>query len=675
MSVAPSHRDALAELKNAADDARRSGAFVLGECNVRHTHHARLCTTVLRAFGQEPSTSFFFEPLAISEVIVPRADVILASPKIGVLVIENKGVGMNQLAGVAGTTLRIRRQDRVTEEDPFYQAEQVVHRLQDALRKSVSLDQALFIRTAALPRIIERSFVSRFGCRWPEETLFAEAVEDVVAFRTLLYALSDRELQRSGKAVRLSEAAQVMLRCLFDGTAIVKPSRPMPRRRLDPTRLGARLHQVESRVNQLTTEQADANRMDVVGQHRLLRGVAGSGKSVLLCAAVARTYRTLIDQGGLFSASPTVLVTCYNRTLVPFLRGKIDTAMVEHHLAMPAEDSLLIAHFHSLIAKLGRRCPALKVDLEPELKGDERFLEFGRRFEAAWDALPAETAASLQFDAVFVDESQDLAEHELRILRKLARQTLFICYDDAQNVYAKKRPIWSDLGINVVGGRSLVLTRCIRNTRQILKLAFNVLLGSFTSEQVETRQFAGVAELKEKKLVLPEGAGVDVRFAEREGEWPTVRAFADQAAEHRFVAKQIEDLIFRDEVQPSDILVLFNSERNVQGLRAELAMVMGREFGRVASLRCIGMENGDSKDDLLLQPDQVTASTIHSAKGYDAPIVFIVGTHHLKTSVRDRALFYVAATRAKHRLYVTGVEGRPDSLFHEVCAADAGLIR
>jgi superfamily I DNA and RNA helicase len=80
--------------------------------------------------------------------------------------------------------------------------------------------------------------------------------------------------------------------------------------------------------------------------------------------------------------------------------------------------------------------------------------------------------------------------------------------------------------------------------------------------------------------------------------------------------------------------------------------------------------NDDDKDQYIFQPGKLTISTIAGAKGYDAPIVFIVGTDRFGTDTKARASFYVAATRAKMFLQITGVAGR-GSLLEEAAAIGA----
>jgi hypothetical protein len=71
----------------------------------------------------------------------------------------------------------------------------------------------------------------------------------------------------------------------------------------------------------------------------------------------------------------------------------------------------------------------------------------------------------------------------------------------------------------------------------------------------------------------------------------------------------------------------------------------------------------------LLEDGVLTVSTIASAKGYDAPVVFLLGADELSGSTQDRAIFYVGTTRAKLHLVVTGVKKNTPTLLDEVVMA------
>lgn len=77
-----------------------------------------------------------------------------------------------------------------------------------------------------------------------------------------------------------------------------------------------------------------------------------------------------------------------------------------------------------------------------------------------------------------------------------------------------------------------------------------------------------------------------------------------------------------------------------------------------------------NKDGYLFIEHQLTIASVYSAKGYDAPVVFLLGADLFPYTKEGRAAFYVAATRAKYRLVITGL-WRDRSLLVEAQALHA----
>src|SRR3712207_4295469 len=93
--------------KLALDQAtRQAKAKVVGAGRITELHHGLLVTTALPAFGDDPRATFYIEGLAPAADI-PRPDLILLHPDVGVLVIENKGVRLADIHGVEDTCLRL----------------------------------------------------------------------------------------------------------------------------------------------------------------------------------------------------------------------------------------------------------------------------------------------------------------------------------------------------------------------------------------------------------------------------------------------------------------------------------------------------------------------------------------------------------------------------------------
>jgi superfamily I DNA and RNA helicase len=199
------------------------------------------------------------------------------------------------------------------------------------------------------------------------------------------------------------------------------------------------------------------------------------------------------------------------------------------------------------------------------------------------------------------------------------------------------------------------MRECFRNTRQIVELAFNVLLGSQapTDVRVQTRTYADISYLKERGVIEEAGDHIRVGFADREGSLPVIMSFSDQDKEIEWITSEIVRLIKDENVRPEDILVLFRS-----GDYFNYTSLEEKIIAQLPDIEFIHPFGGSSdRDRYIFQPDKLTISTVNGAKGYDAPIVFLVGTDLFSDDKKGRAIFYVAATRAKLLLYISGTNG------------------
>ncbi len=92
------------------------------------------------------------------------------------------------------------------------------------------------------------------------------------------------------------------------------------------------------------------------------------------------------------------------------------------------------------------------------------------------------------YGAVIVDEVQDLSEISLRLLHTLVPDKangLLLIGDDTQRIFTRGFSM-RDLGINI-SGRSVVLRKNYRNTRQILEAAFPLVSGCFRHQVLVKR--------------------------------------------------------------------------------------------------------------------------------------------------------------------------------------------
>ena len=338
--------------------------------------------------------------------------------------------------------------------------------------------------------------------------------------------------------------------------------------------------------------------------HRLLRGVAGSGKTIALISR-ARHLR---------AAHPDwrVLVLCFNRVLAESLREAIGD-----------DPGIEVATFHgwchAQLQQAGLPPP------RPAGRGqewDEYFTSVvpGLLAKAYNDGgLPAGT-----YQAILVDEGQDFADDWFRVLLRAldpATNGLFIALDSSQNIYRRKVS-WREIGIQIVG-RTRVLRVNYRNTRPILSAAYSLIRELDRDEPSNTQAV--------DEHVVPERAL-------RSGPVPTVRRLEHREASRAFVCQWIQDRLTQG-VAPADVLVLGLVKQDMHDFTVLL------QHSRIAA-RMLGAD---------ARRDGVRVSTIHGAKGLDADHVIVLDGHMLDTrdEAEGRRLLYIAMTRARTELCVT----------------------
>lgn len=671
MSVKP-------ERKRALMSAIRDAAIkVIGQDLVKNDAEARLLTAVVRAYGDSPAGFIYASPSRANSTLRPP-DVVLCHPDVGLLVIEAKGLPLKTIHGVDAGSILVRRSGYTRPENPIRQVEAQMFAIDDDIGRLIRPRWATPLSNCmvAFPDISESDWAAKgYDRAHPSsQLLFHEQLEDIGRLRKRIENLVQETLAPSRKDAPLNQEQIVTIARVFGNSDVINDRRPA-RVHVERDTLGGYIDDTLALEKYLSEEQKELSRLAVGESPRLIRGVAGSGKSVVLANLVSRyLHRELpsLEQPALIPPDVSIAVTCFNRSLVEFLQRKVRTSYREQTLnEQIPPDTVLITHLNNLmynaINKRGWPLDYVPVSrVQDSVARAQAYREQIARF--AQDA--PEHYHTVCFDAIFLDEGQDLEPEEYRLLLDLIRphpmtgeKPLIIFYDDAQNLYGRRRPIWRDIGINVaVGDRSRVMRECFRNSRPIVELAFNVLLGSRAPEElrVQTRQYADVAFLKERGLVEEVGDHVRVGFAEREGNKPSIHSFEREAEEINWVADEIVRLIRDEQVRPEDILITFYSTHTVDYKRLE-ALIQA-QLSDIGFVHPFG--DSDDKRGYIFRAGCITVSTVHGAKGYDAPIVFVLGADRFEYNKEGRAAFYVASTRAKFYLHVTGVQ-RPGTLLWE----------
>ena len=258
-----------------------------------------------------------------------------------------------------------------------------------------------------------------------------------------------------------------------------------------------------------------------------------------------------------------------------------------------------------------------------------------------------EGVISSPFDAVIVDEVQDLQPQELRLLAALTKDepgNLMLLGDAGQRIYPGGFSL-SKLGINV-RGRSHVLRINYRTTEQIRRFADQLL--SPESDD------------------LDEGTEARSSHSLLKGPAPVINGFKTQPMQDEFVVQQIQRVL-QEGIQPRAIAVFARTKSQLKDTEKAL---------RSANIPVF--EVGPEVD--LSNSLGVNLATMHRAKGLEFKVVFVVNAsndivpHRYSLSrlkdagdydaalERERQLLYVAVTRARDEAFITWVGDKSEFL-------------
>jgi len=362
--------------------------------------------------------------------------------------------------------------------------------------------------------------------------------------------------------------------------------------------------------------------------HRVIHGVAGSGKTMLLGYRAEYLANTLTNALGspADNASKPVLVLCYNEPLAQQL-----TRIMQ---ARGIADRVQAVHFH-------KWCRDQLLAYGQELPHNRHPNHAGELVQRVINGVDRRQIPSGQYRAVLIDEGHDFAPEWLKLVVQMVDPTtnsLLVMYDDAQSIYErtqKKNFSFKRVGIQAQG-RTTILKINYRNTRQILQTASLIAADLLTAED---RDDDGVPLLK------PVSCG-------REGEAPLIIRLPTLREEAQAIAEQLR-AAHREGHAWGDMAVLCRHWSEMD--------ICSDVFNARDLPHRVRKRHPAPRFDMA--SDTIKVMTLHVSKGLEFPVVALVGVGRMPADGEDEReaarLVYVGATRATQRLIVgAGGSGR-----------------
>lgn len=346
------------------------------------------------------------------------------------------------------------------------------------------------------------------------------------------------------------------------------------------------------------------------GGHRVIHGVAGSGKTLILGYRCVQLAESL--------GKPT-LVLCYNISLASRLRGFISERGLE--------EKVRVHHFHEWCGEMLRtyHVPLAEGKAQPWV----------RQVESVIAGVEAGFIPRGQYGAVLIDEGHDFEPEWLKLVTQMvdpATDSLLLLYDDAQSIYRKSKGLGfslSSVGVKA-SGRTTILRLNYRNSREILKFAYDFAKGSLGPAPADDDHIP---------LIEPASAGAT-------GASPTFRMAEDFDSELTYATRCVERWLEHG-VPANEIAVIYFKKSQGEAMSRRL---------RATGVEHLWLGSQAGKKAYDPAAEKVTVITAQSSKGLEFQSVVIIGVGTLDESDEEvtgqTRLLYVAMTRARRQLAV-----------------------
>ncbi|MEW6688721.1 MAG: 3'-5' exonuclease [Pseudomonadota bacterium] len=344
--------------------------------------------------------------------------------------------------------------------------------------------------------------------------------------------------------------------------------------------------------------------------HRIIHGVAGSGKTMILGYRAQHLAKVL---------GKPILVLCYNRALAARLQHMVEERGLQAIVSVRGfhgwcNDQLRLYHLP-----------------KPEGTGNE-FIE--KLVRSVIQGVDRGQVPRAQYGAVLVDEGHDFEPEWLKLIAQMVHpdtNSLLVLYDDAQSINRKSRLSFSFAEVGIQArGRTTILRLNYRNTAQIMAVACEFAKDLLTAKEAEED---GIP------LVAPQTAG-------RHGPLPELRRFATEEGELKYVADRARAL-HEDGTAWRDMAILVRYIR--QGERVAKVLEQAKIPFDVAL--------SSTATRFAPQSDTVKIMSMTGSKGLEFPVVFLPCLESMPAPSQEPSseakLLYVAMTRAMERLHMT----------------------
>ena len=443
------------------------------------------------------------------------------------------------------------------------------------------------------------------------------------------------------------------------------------------------LNKIEQEIATLDARQSQAAYTDITGPQRI-RGLAGSGKTILLCMKAAYLHHKYPEK--------KILYTFYTKSLYDYIELLITRFYKKIGNGMPPDfkEGIHIRHSWGGATQAG-------VYTDACLNNKVRPISFGEitgknKFDYACNDLLEKLNGNVnkEYDYVIIDEAQDFSKSFFWLCREIVKNDCIIwAYDVCQNIFDVNIRDTISLfenkyrkeGLDLTKfkqkipdiSNDIILEKCYRNPYEILIIAHALGFGIYNDELIQC--FEEKISWEEMGYKVEKGEckeGEEMVISRPRENSPRnivvekcfkLQSFEKFNQEVRYVCDSIENDIKNEGLRPEDIMVISLDDRNAKTYFNYISAVLAQKEILSNNLSTDYFYRGFTKENC------VTLSTVYKAKGNEAAAVYVVGADAFEANIYDKGMrnrIFTAFTRAKVWLTVTGMDIKDKRLEYEI---------
>jgi superfamily I DNA and RNA helicase len=477
---------------------------------------------------------------------------------------------------------------------------------------------------------------------------------------------------------------------------------------------------MNDQLKQFSEENLEIAKQIPPGPQRI-RGIAGSGKTVLLCQKAAYMH--------LQHPEWDIALVFFTRSLYDLMESQVDFWLQYFSNGKKKYNrqnkKLKVFHAWGAQDRNGLYRKIVKAHgLEPFPLDNNKNVP-PEKLAGVVLKLLEKTEIEPMFDAILIDGGQDLVvRDELKYQDKQPiywmawqalrpvddknplQKRLIWAYDEAQNLHglniATAKELFGEEYTKLVQGlhrggiqKSIIMKRCYRTPHPILTAAHAIGMGLLRSEGM----LSGYTRKKDwenigyqvtgnfnngQKITLHRPSENSPNPMPEISDVPVLQfnVFESREAELNALAKNLENNLENDGLKPSRniLVVVLGSDRDeavkLQKEVAEFLIAKGIPIYIPTARNLNDLDPNKNNRDSFWQEGGVTISLIHRAKGNEAEMVYVVGFDRIaenESKIKLRNAIFVALTRARGWAVLSGIGEYPmyDEMRQVIASGDS----